>query len=514
MIKNEINNVTTCSLGIVDATAIPLDEAVQLKESIISAIQDYSATGKSLRDWSVMYLQQQLPKASQTQIELWADDIQTTLSSIKQKQESINLAQSKGIGIDDWFAKDIQMATSQISSQDAANYIRELDATITTINSQWESTIKTKIGAINQNPNLDGFIAETHHVNSFNSEAAAKSSQYRAEVLGPTDTGYSKNSVDIVIKDGNGKVIRKYQSKYYKDAKSTSNAFDHGNYSSQRKLVPSDQTADIKGSFDRIESPDGTTSKPLSKDDAGKLQSDIQKQDKLPLEDYSSFDNKLLLKQIGGNVAVAGIIGAGMGAAFEIGSKIVSGEEVDAGEVAAAAISGGQTTALETAIACGLKVAIEKSAEHTVLGTLKGTPLAPIVTAVDIGIQNVTTMFKMGSGEISTEEGIKEIECNTVAGVAGAVYALKGMAIGATIGNILGPIGRAVGGFAGGVVGGIAGSSVTRTVVKGTQKVRDIVVNRIKTLEMDIVDTALNVGSAISSRARSFLGNIASMFGF
>lgn len=45
----------------------------------------------------------------------------------------------------------------------------------------------------NQNPNLDGFIAEQYHVNSFNMEAAAQGSGLRAEVqpLKPGET-YTK----------------------------------------------------------------------------------------------------------------------------------------------------------------------------------------------------------------------------------------------------------------------------------------------------------------------------------
>ncbi len=47
-----------------------------------------------------------------------------------------------------------------------------------------------------------------------------------------------KNSVDLVIVDGEGKIVRKYQSKYFKDAKATEKAFKHGDYRGQRKLVP------------------------------------------------------------------------------------------------------------------------------------------------------------------------------------------------------------------------------------------------------------------------------------
>ncbi|MCS5854374.1 hypothetical protein LNO23_00245 [Klebsiella pneumoniae subsp. pneumoniae] len=60
---------------------------------------------------------------------------------------------------------------------------------------------------MNQQLNLDGFIAEQHHADTFNLDAVAKGSEYRAEVLKPKSGGtYGKNSVDVVIRDGEGKL--------------------------------------------------------------------------------------------------------------------------------------------------------------------------------------------------------------------------------------------------------------------------------------------------------------------
>ena len=67
-------------------------------------------------------------------------------------------------------------------------------------------TVSTRSGAVNRIPNLDGFIAEQHHADTFNLDAAAKGSPLRAEVLG----NQGKNSVDIVIKDGRGHIVRRY----------------------------------------------------------------------------------------------------------------------------------------------------------------------------------------------------------------------------------------------------------------------------------------------------------------
>ncbi len=75
--------------------------------------------------------------------------------------------------------------------------------------------------------------------------AEATGSPYRAKVLEPTGNGYAKNSVDIVIVDGDGKIVRRYQPKYYKNAKATEQAFKHGDYRGQQKLVPEVQEGSV-----------------------------------------------------------------------------------------------------------------------------------------------------------------------------------------------------------------------------------------------------------------------------
>ena len=80
-----------------------------------------------------------------------------------------------------------------------------------------------------------------------------------------------------VIVDESGKVVRRYQSKYCKDAEATAKAFEHGDYRGQQKLVPDGQEQNIaKKVTTVIEAPDGTTSTPLSKEQAKELQYEAQ----------------------------------------------------------------------------------------------------------------------------------------------------------------------------------------------------------------------------------------------
>ena len=104
----------------------------------------------------------------------------------------------------------------------------------------------------------------------FNLNAEATGSEYRAKVLEP-DGAYGKNSVDVVIVDGEGKIVKRYQCKYGQDSHATGEMFEKGDYRGQGKLIPDGQEIEKKSS-NVIEAPDGTTSKPLSKEKAKQMQ--------------------------------------------------------------------------------------------------------------------------------------------------------------------------------------------------------------------------------------------------
>lgn len=126
----------------------------------------------------------------------------------------------------------------------------------------------------NQNPNLDGFIAEQYHVNSFNMEAAAQGSGLRAEVqpLKPGET-YTKNGFDVVIKDANGNRIHQYQMKYGATAEDTISMLKAGKYNNQIIVVPEEQVEAVQKAFPNktVTSTIGAgdvKSKPLTKEQA------------------------------------------------------------------------------------------------------------------------------------------------------------------------------------------------------------------------------------------------------
>ncbi len=190
-------------------------------------------------------MHEQLPDRKPEEIAGLTNEIITMLRIDEGNQASLTKAISNGRSKESWFASTTHKAVSAMSSQDAAKYLKTLDSALQTANESLYRTITTQSGTINQNPSLDGFIAEQYHAQTFYMNAEATGSPYRAKVLEPTGNGYAKNSVDIVIVDGDGKIVRRYQPKYYKNAKATEQAFKHGDYRGQQKLVPEVQEGSV-----------------------------------------------------------------------------------------------------------------------------------------------------------------------------------------------------------------------------------------------------------------------------
>jgi hypothetical protein len=248
---------------------------------------------------------------------------------------------------------------------DFGKYAGEIDKALDKANAENIHLMYRMDGGINQQLHLDGFIAEQHHVDTFNMEAAAQGSPYRAEVLKPAPgETYGKNSVDIVIRDGNGKIVKRYQSKYGSDAEATQGLFDKGDYRGQSKLVPEGQGKDIQGSTETIEH-DGVKSKPLSKEEAKERQRQIQEQQEAKQYEWNDANGKAIAGNIGKKAGVSALLAVGFQGARILGRRIrnsLTGQpnndiEEDAAEFAESALKSGASAGLTVAAAGGITVA-------------------------------------------------------------------------------------------------------------------------------------------------------------
>lgn len=450
----------------------------------------------SVDEWLRTEMSESLPEYSAEEISHICDEIISTLKLQEEKRASLKRAIDNGRSKESWFAKEVTTAASFMSTQSSSQYLNGLDAALTSANESLYHTIYTQGGVVNQNPQLDGFIAEQYHAQTFNLNAEATGSSYRAKVLEPSGKGYAKNSVDIVIVDESGKVVKRYQSKYCKDAEATAKAFEQGDYRGQRKLVPEGQ----ENGFSKkvaicLEAPDGTTSTPLSKEQAKKLQSEAQsgKWNDLNWNEYKTKD---LAIGIGKQAGRAALMGAAVGVGFDVAQKVWNGEEINGEELLKTAIESGADFGVKAATAGALKVGVEKGFIKIIP---KGTPAETIANIAHIAIENVKIVGKMFSGKLTFKEGLEQMEQTTVATVAGISASVKGTALGMSIGLVFGPVGSAVGGFVGGAVGYMAGSKVGESVVKVVQKIRNKTREVIKSISTTITTGILNVCEGIRS---------------
>lgn len=468
-------------------------EGAELKPIVTDFVEGYVQNqDKPIKEWLGQKLQENLPEKTPEEIQNITDDIISTLEITEKKQQSLEVAISNGRSKESWFASEIQKAVSAMSMKETVKYLSNLDEVLNNANEALHRTITTKDGAVSQNANLDGFIAEQYHAQTFNLNAEATGSPYRAKVLEPNGKRYAKNSVDIKIVDSNERIVHKYQAKYYQNAKATQNALK--NYPGQQALVPKGQQEEISRKCTPVlEARDGTTSNPLSKEAAKQLQNNAQNGtwEELTWNEYRTKDVSMGMAKSVGRAAIQGAV---ISAGFGIAQKLFSGEEIDGEEVVETALTTGTDSGIKAATAGAIKVGAEKG---IVPAILKETSVAGNVAVV--AIENVKVIGKMMSGELTGIEGIEKMEQTMVATVAGLEASVPGAKLGAAVGALLGPVGSAVGSFFGGAVSYLAGSKIGETITKGVQKVRNVVVEGVKALGRGIVDVVSGVCDAVGS---------------
>ncbi|MCI9626446.1 MAG: hypothetical protein HFI90_06650 [Clostridia bacterium] len=457
-----------------------------------------------VEEWLPQELQKQIPEKTSKEIKKMSTEIIDSLKVTEDMKVSQQKAIAAGRSKDSWFASTILQSTSQMSAQESAKYLQSLDDAVKNANAAMHETITTKgSGYItpSMNPNLDGFIAEQHHVNSFNMNAAAKGSGLRAEVqpLKPGET-YTKNGFDVIIKDASGKRIHQYQMKYGATAEDTIRMIKSGDYHQQTLVVPEEQVAAVQEAFPNktVTSTIGdgdVSSKPLTKEQAKKLQKKAQTGNFIDA-DWNDYVAKDIAIGIGKQTGYACLQGAAVSAGMAITAKVWNGEPIDSEEVIETAIVSGADFGVKTAAAGALKAASEKGILKVIPKGTKGSTFANIAF---VAIENVKVLGKVVTGELTVKEGLETMEQTTASCIAGIAASAKGATIGATIGSVLGPIGAAVGGFIGGTVGYMAGSKFGNMIVKGAQKIRDKAIEAAKSIRSEIISKANSKIAQIAS---------------
>ena len=427
--------------------------------------------------------------------------------------------------------KETQLAANVLSAKSVNNYIDTVNTAIDNANKTMMESVTTKVGTINQNPNLDGFIFEEHHAGTFNIDAAVKQKSYHAEALKPElGETYGKNSVDLVIKDDAEKYVKKYSAKAYKNANETAKSFYDKitgyKYKFQSKLVPTDQVGDIASSVDKVKY-NNVESKGITKAEIKDIQNNLQSGNKkADIFNFKKDVNTISIsKQIGKQAIVNGTMGLVAGMAENIGIKIIQGKEVEVEEVIEAGIKTGGSVGLSTAVAGGIKVAVEKE----IIPAMSNNTIGAIAaSSMDI----IGTAFKLGSGEVTLSKAVKDVGNSLGAGygaiISSGIGFSGGMALATTIGlGTIGTVGTILtGGLAlvAGAVCGVIGSKVAGAITSGIGAVAETIVDGavnivkagkevVKSLASGVWNGVKSVGSAIASGVSSVVSSVGSFFG-
>lgn len=467
------------------------------------------------REWLKGCYQKELPELEDAEIEKLTEETIASIQEYDKNLESATAAAKKGTSTERWFADKVAEASKGVAINEFGNYLADIDVALTTGNAQMMRTVSTQAGEISQCFNLDGFIAEQHHVNTFNAEAALKSSKYVAKVQVPeAGQTYGKNSFDCVILDkSTGKIVQQYQAKYGATAQDTIKLLKSGNYNNQRYLVPSDQVAEVQAAFpgktvtSTIGSSDlGVTSKPLTKAQAKALQVDVQKSGRIDAIDYNTFQVKDLSLHIAKNAAMTGVCSAAISTGFILAGKVFSGEYIDSDEVVETALVTGADAGVKAAAAGALKVGAEKG----ILSILPpGTPAHVIANIACVGIENAKILAKVASGELTFSQALDQMGRTSTAMVYGLGWGATGAVLGAGALAWIPIVGPIAGSLIGGMVGYMAGSKFGSTIYEGAKKIGSVAKKAVKSTWEGVKSAGRKIASGIKnvgSRVKSFFG--------
>lgn len=509
----EDNNDIKVQSASVEIEGISETQAKEFQALLKRFLQTYSSKGSDMdnKEWLKQQFQTELPHLTDEEAAKLSTEIIESIGEFDENLASINRACDSGVSRDEWFVNKVAEASTGISVIDYGNYLQSIDTAITNANAQMLRTVTTNASDISQCLNLDGFIAEQYHVNTFNMQAALEKSPFRAEIRVPeAGQTYGLNSFDIVIKDiAKNKIVHQYQSKFGADAEATIALIKDGNYNNQRFLVPAGQEEVVKQAFPgkSVESFIGgtevvsTQSKPLTKQQAKELQLDTQQKNTIPLNDWNNYSTLTLVQNIGKNAALAGVQAAVITTGFNLAAKAISGEKIDTDQTIEIALTTGADTGVKAAVAGAIKVGSEKGIIAIIP---KGTHIGVITSIACVAIENIKILRKVAIGELTVTEALDQMARISISMYYGLGWGATGAFLGALAFSWIPIVGPIVGGLAGGIVGYIAGSKFGEAVYEGLKAVGKVA----KSVAKAAWDGIKAVGRGIVNLGRSIRDKI------
>ncbi|MEQ1726580.1 MAG: hypothetical protein HOP24_02815 [Sideroxydans sp.] len=459
-------------------------------------------TEMPLNEWLVFKFKQH-PEAWQNEEDLTnsATQVISAVTQANADKASLYAHLDAGKSQESWLAKQIEQGAKSAGVVNVGEYAGQIDAAITQANADMVRTVTRLDGGISEALNLDGFIAEQHHVDTFNLEAAAKGSGYRAKALVPDGTTYGKNSMDIGIYDSNGKLVKRYQAKYGQDAKATQDLFGN-KYPGQQKLVPADQVNDIEGATDCIEV-DGIKSKPATKAEMKAMQEKAQLHSEIKKYEWNEVSRGEIAKTIGKQALISAGLTAGFQGVRVFGRRIWNNLLGKENPPLSKDMQDFFESSIKSATHVGVQVAVSGavlvSARNGWLGAvLKGTPAGRIANMVYLAMENAKVLAKLAKGELTGVEAMDAIGKTTTSLAVSLAAAVEGGMLGAAYGSVFGPVGTFAGGLIGGIVGGIAGGKVGEYIYEGGKSIVKSAVSMVSSVASTVYDGVKSVANALN----------------
>ena len=465
-----------------------LEEARVLKDLLGRFLREYGKKPEDLgdEDWLCQRFLAELPDMDEKEARSISRETLAAIKEYDQNLASLKAARTQGATTEEWFADKSREAAAGITAIEFGRRMEELGDVLNEANAQIYRTVTTQDGAISQQLNLDGFLAEQHAVNSFNSAAKLEGCPFHAEVCAPeAGQTYGKNSFDVVIRGEGGQIVHQYQFKYGQDANATIQMLKRGNYNNQTLVVPPEQVEAVQAAFPgkTVVSQIGGTEKvpvastPLSKAGAKAMQEEIQSTGEVTELDWNSYDNRMLGKYVGRAAMTAGIQGAVLGAGFSLAARLAADEPVEAEDVVTDALRTGADATVKAAAAGALTVAARRGLLSAIAPI---TEVVPLTHLACVAVENVKTLVRAAAGEMTAGEALDQMGCNTAAMYYGMCGGTAGAAIGALALGWLPIAGPVIGGVVGGVVGYTAGSEFGRSVYNAAKNAAKAAVKTVK----------------------------------
>ena len=354
-----------------------------------------------------------------------------------------------------------QIMGADLAAHMGMEYVSAVDAAIKQLEENINNHNYRNLG-IKQ---LQGFMLEEWSAGTFNVDAIAADSTYRAEVLHST----AKDSVDVLMKQG-GQDVGAYSAKSYADgAKSAieqarlNPETRQASYQGQGRLVPTDQLSDAKAEASRralrnrsirpdvskayseteekltdtITTKDGTKSRTATRKDLEEIARESKKQDFKASEHgvtaESAIRTEYLLKQ----ALKAGYTAAAVTVAVQLAPEIykavdylIKHGELDIQQIkrmGTKGISAGAEGFLRGSVASSLKIMCDAGMLGEIFKDINPTVLGTVVALV---MQTVKNSILVAAGKMSTQQmGATFVDTVVISG---------GYLLGAHIGGLIG----------------------------------------------------------------------------